>query len=72
VARIFYSEGSDGGSERELELLDDGTLLYSESPNRYAHMRGVEFSSRKLTVAEAKKEWPQYATEIDEALKRRS
>ena len=68
--RIFYFEGSDGGFERCLEVNDDGSLFYWESPNRYAAMGGAEFRSEDLTVAAAKKRWPVYADEIDEVTAR--
>jgi hypothetical protein len=65
--RIFYYEGSDGGFERCLEANDDGSLLYWESPNRFAHMGGAKFRSETLSPAEAKKRWPAYSAEIDRA-----
>jgi len=65
--RIFYYEGSDGGFERCLEVNDDRTLIYWESPNRYAHLSGEKFRSEMLTPAEAKKRWPHFAQDIDRA-----
>lgn len=66
--RIFYLEGSGGGSEQELELEDDGTLTYSTSPNYYAAKRGAQPEFRRLSVVEAKKEWPGHAKQIDRAV----
>jgi hypothetical protein len=66
--RIFYFAGSGGGYERWLELEDDGTLTYSTSPNYYAAKSGAEGEFRRLSVAEAKKEWPAFAGDIDRAL----
>jgi hypothetical protein len=70
--RIFYYEGSGGGSERCLEVNDDGSLLYWDSPNYYAHMGGAKFKSETLSAAEAKKRWPEHAAEIDRRVRRRS
>jgi hypothetical protein len=70
--RIFYFEGSGGGSEQWLELEDDGTLNYSTSPNYYADKAGAKPEYRRLSVAEAKKEWPAFAGDIDQALVRLS
>jgi hypothetical protein len=69
---IFYFEGSDGGFERCLEANDDGSLLYWESPNRYAHMSGEKFRSETLTADQAKKRWPAYSAEIDQAASKQS
>lgn len=70
--RIFYYEGSDGGFERCLEATGDGSLLYWESPNRYAHMGGAKFRSETLTAEDAKKRWPEHSVKIDRAISRRS
>ena len=67
---IFHFEGPDGGFERELELLDDKTLLYTESPNYYAYKGGAKFESETLSVTEAKARWPSSAADIDAAVKR--
>jgi len=66
--RVFQFLGSDGGYERFLELEDDGTLIYSTSPNRYAAMDGAKGEFTRLSVAEAKERWPQFAEDIDRAL----
>lgn len=68
TTRIFYFEGTDGGFERCLELEDSGSLIYWTSPNRYAALAGEKGTFERLTVAEAKERWPQFATEIDRAI----
>lgn len=68
--RIFYFEGSDGGFERWLEVEEDGSVIYSTSPNRYAYLGGARGEYLKLSAAEAKARWPQYAEEIDAAAAR--
>ena len=67
---VFYYEGSDGGSEKCLEVMGDGCLIYSESPNYYAAKGGAKFHSETLTVKEAKERWPALADKIDRAVLR--
>jgi hypothetical protein len=66
--RIFYFEGSDGGYERCLAVEHDGTIAYWTSPNRYAAAAGAKGSYETLSVAEAKRRWPHFASKIDDAL----
>jgi len=67
---VFYREGSDDGFERTLEVLADGSLSHSESPNRYAHLGGASFRSEELSAAAAKKRWPELSADIDAAISR--
>lgn len=64
---IFHFEGTGGGMERTLEVTED-TLIYDESPNYYAALGGEEGKVERLSPTEAKKRFPQFAAEIDEAV----
>jgi hypothetical protein len=68
--RIFYFEGSDGGYEQWLELEADGSVTYSTSPNRYAAMSGAKGEFTRMSAVQAKKRWPQFGREIDDAIRR--
>jgi hypothetical protein len=71
---IFHFEGTGGGMERTLEVTEDGTLIYDESPNYYAALGGEKGKVERLSPTEAKKRFPHFAAEIDAAvanLKRR-
>jgi hypothetical protein len=46
---------------------EDGSLTYSTSPNFYASKRGEKGETTKLSVAEAKEQWPDYSKKIDAA-----
>ena len=68
MATIFYIKGSIRGFEQWLEMQADRSLIYSTRPNFYAAKIGAQGEFRRLTVAEAKKEWPALTANIDRAV----
>lgn len=67
---IFHFEG--GGQESALELEDDGTFTYWTWNNYWAVLKhGSAYKSETLVLEDAKRRWPSYAADMDQAVRQR-
>ena len=64
---IFHFEG--GSKERWLEVHDDGEITYWTASDGWAAVRHPNDGKLEtLSLKEAKRRWPSYAEDLDEAV----
>jgi hypothetical protein len=68
MAKTIFNRNSNS-KESSLTVNEDGTLTYWRANDGWvAARKGEQTHEKKMTVEEAKQQWPQYASKIDEAL----